>query len=366
MRVGIIGAGWAGATAARYLTDNGAQAHVIEATTGVGGHARTETIEGVIYEPYGPHIFHTANPDVIRFVSRFGLTTPFEHSVLTEIMPDGPEGDRFTLSWPPQVSELERLPQWPTIRDEINDLPDPGNNFETMAISMLGRTVYNWFIRDYTRKQWDREPSELAADLAPQLELRRDGYRRLFKDPYEVFPVQGYTNIIESILEGLPMTLGWETSVDDLDVLARTHDALLITAPLDLFTHQPNILAWRGIRNVARYYPETEQTETDAYVVNRPNLSVPYTRTVETKHATQQRITGTVVCEEHPGADARHYPVPTPDRRYTKINVALQEEITEASPVPVGFTGRLAEYRYINQDQAIQGAIEATDLLLNR
>lgn len=367
MTVGIIGAGWSGATAARYLTDNGIDVHVIEATTGVGGNARTETIEGVVYEPFGPHIFHTADTDVIEFVRRFGLTRPFEHSVVTEILPDGPEGERLILSWPPQVDELEHLPQWPTIRDEINDLPPPGDNFEATAVSKLGRTVYNLFVRDYTRKQWGREPSELAADLAPGLELRRDGYKRLFKDPYEVFPRQGYTSIIESILYGLPITLGWAVTVEDLDELARMFDALIITAPLDLFTNQPDILAWRGIRNVARFYPDVDPTETltPAYVVNRPDPAVPYTRTAETKHATKQSINGTVVCEEHPGSPARHYPVPTPDRRYAKINRGLQDEIKAETRIPVRFTGRLAQYRYINQDQAIRGAIRAAQLLMD-
>lgn len=359
--IGIIGAGWSGATAARWLTDHGHQVHVIEANHRVGGLARTETIKGVLYEPFGPHIFHTADKTVVEFVSRFGLTRPFEHTVVTEIVL--PDGQRHTLSWPPQVEELERLPMWPTIRDEINNLPARGDNFETAAISQLGHTVYTLFVADYTRKQWGREPSELAANLAPQLELRSDGYRRLFKDPYEVFPPQGYTSVIEKILDGIPVTLGWETTIEDLDQLADTFDKLLITAPLDLFTQQ-DTLAWRGIRNIARYHPEAETTLTAAYVVNRPDLHVPYTRTVETKHATRQQIVGTVICEEHPGAPHRQYPVMTPDGRYTKANRRLQDDIREASPIPVEFTGRLASYRYINQEQAIRAAIKAAIRLL--
>ena len=117
------------------------------------------------------------------------------------------------------------------------------------------------------------------------------------------------------------MTCGVTVTADDvLDVVGRP-DAVVVTAPLDDFLGRSGALAWRGIHMVSRYVPtEPEGTVTPAYVVNRPSLRVPYTRTVETKHATGQRVAGTVVSDEHPGAPARHYPVPTVDGRYERVN----------------------------------------------
>jgi UDP-galactopyranose mutase len=140
----------------------------------------------------------------------------------------------------------------------------------------------------------------------------------------------------------------------------------VVTAALDDFIGRPGTLEWRGIKTVARYLPQDDPaaTVTPAYVVNQPSKRRPYTRTVETKHASGQRVAGTVVCEEHPGALARHYPVPTVDARNERANAALQTEIRALTKMPVFFCGRLANYTYINQDVAIgQGMATAREVL---
>jgi UDP-galactopyranose mutase len=114
---------------------------------------------------------------------------------------------------------------------------------------------------------------------------------------------------------------------------------------------------------VSRYEPtEPTETRTAAYVVNRPAARVPYTRTVETKHATGQRVEGTVVSEEHPGAPARHYPVPTLEQENERLNENLQRQIRERfEGLPTFFCGRLSTYTYIDQDQAIERAFVCAD-----
>lgn len=100
--------------------------------------------------------------------------------------------------------------------------------------------------------------------------------------------------------------------------------------------------------------PEVDGTATSGYVINHPSLRVPYTRTIETKHASGQRIKATIVSEEYPGSPERHYPVTTPNRRFERQNERLKDELRERSAVPIFFCGRLANYRYINQDEAIR------------
>ena len=113
----------------------------------------------------------------------------------------------------------------------------------------------------------------------------------------------------------------------------------------------------------SRYSPTDDPggVQTPAYVTNRPSLRVPHTRTVETKHATGQQIGGTVVSEEMPGAPRRHYPVLTADGVNERRNAELAEKIADQFDIPVYFAGRLATYRYINQDEAIADAMEVAD-----
>ena len=370
MKVLVIGAGWSGAVVARELYDRGVDVHVVERGEVVGGHARVEVLNGVVYEPNGAHIFHTSDQRVADYVQRFGMTRPYEHRVLTEVfLRDDDETPRL-LSWPPQVHELRALPDWPRIERELADLPPQpaGDDFESWVVSLMGRRLYELFIEGYTRKQWGCEPSELSSRFAPKrVDLRDDGYTRLFRDTWEFFPADGANGIIEAILQPVPITCGIEVGVDDVEALFGDVDDVVVTAPLDDFLGRPGELAWRGIRMVSRYQPTDAEdgTITHAYVVNRPSTRVPYTRTVETKHASGQRVHGTVVSEEHPGAPARHYPVPTVDGRHEAHNLELQQEVRERlSKYAVHFCGRLSTYTYIDQDQAIDRAFSCVDRVL--
>lgn len=365
--VAVVGAGWAGATVARALHDRGAAVTVYERSSCVGGHSRVEALNGVLYEPNGAHIFHTSDAVVARFVERFGMTRPFEHRVLSEVYLDDDAESPVTLSWPPQVEELQLLPIWPRIERELGELPlvPSGADLESYVVSLMGPTLYRLFVRDYSRKQWGCDPATLSAAFAPKrIELRRDGNRRLFRDRFEFFPPDGVNSVIESILAPVQVVCGARIGLSDLEGLGV--GAVVVTAPLDEFAGAEGRLAWRGIAMRSTYLPmENEHaTLTAGYVVNRPSMRVPYTRTVETKHATGQAVFATVVSEEHPGAASRHYPVATVGEGYEAPNEQLKAEISAASPMPVYFCGRLANYCYINQDQAIaQGLATAQEVL---
>ena len=154
--VAIVGAGWAGATVARTVHDAGIPVEVFEAAEVVGGHSRIEPLDGVLYEPNGPHIFHTSDEQVAALVPRFGMSRPFRHQVLTEVFEDEDEDEDDPshagrlLSWPLQVDELQTLRAWawPDISDELDRRParPVGTNFEQHVISLMGETLYRLFI----------------------------------------------------------------------------------------------------------------------------------------------------------------------------------------------------------------------------
>jgi UDP-galactopyranose mutase len=360
----VVGAGWSGAVLARELHDAGIDVHVVERERGVGGHARVERLNGVVYEPNGAHIFHTSNATVAGYVQRFGMHRRYEHRVLTEVFLREDDDESVLLSWPPQIAELKELADWPIIERELADRPavPSGDDFETYVVSLMGRHLYRLFIEGYTRKQWGCEPSQLASSLAPRrVDLRDDGYTRLFRDTWEFFEAEGPNGIIASIVEPVARTMGASIDITNARDVIGVPSALVVTSPLDDFLGRSGELEWRGIEMDSQYSETSTEdgTITPAYVVNRPSLRVPYTRTVETKHASGQRIKGTVVSHEYPGAPARHYPVPTPDRRYEQVNDSLQREIREIMDgVPVFFCGRLSTYSYIDQDEALACAGE--------
>jgi UDP-galactopyranose mutase len=366
-RVAVVGAGWSGVAAARQLHDAGVAVEVFEASEVVGGHSRAELLNGVLHEPNGPHVFHTSEPRAAGFVHRFGMTRPYAHRPLTAVRIDG-EPRHF--SWPLQLGELETLPQWDRISRELAGRPGTPcmSDFEAYCISLMGETLYRLFIYHYTVKQWDVDPRLLSAEMAARrVHLRANGDRRLHRDAWEHFPPDGVNTVIEAALRGIPVHLGAEVRLADLgDHLHCSFDAVVVTAPLDAFAGATPELPWRGIRVRARYH-ETDgagATVTRAYTVNQPDPDVRFTRTVETKHASGQMIRGTVVCEEYPGHPAKHYPVPTADHVHERRNRELQAFIRRVSPVPVAFCGRLANYQYINQDEAILQGLRAADELL--
>jgi UDP-galactopyranose mutase len=366
-RIAVVGAGWAGAAAARRLHDAGVAVEVYEKAGVVGGHSRVEELEGVVYEPNGPHIFHTSDSGVAAFVHRFGLGRPYAHCPLTEIMIDG---ERRLFSWPLQFAELGALPQWRRIRSELDRRPaQPSQeNFEAYCISLIGETLYRLFIYQYTVKQWDTDPRELAAHFAPKrIELRRDNDRRLFRDVWQYFPERGVNSIIEAVLAPVAVRLGAEIRLPDLrEHLHRQFDGVVCTSPLDSFAAGRAKLAWRGIRSHAAFHPTDDPrgTVTEGYTINRPHAGVAFTRSVETKHASGQQVRGSIVCEEFPNGEDRHYPVLTADDRNRRANESLKRFIREQSPIPVWFCGRLANYQYINQDQAIRQGMDAAEDIL--
>jgi UDP-galactopyranose mutase len=365
-KIAVIGAGWSGAAAARCLNDGGIAVEVFEKAAVVGGHSRVEEMDGVVYEPNGPHIFHTSDAEVAAFVHRFGMCRPFAHCPLTEILVDG---EPRLFSWPLQLDELRQLPQWGRIRSELDrrTAQPSQENFEDYCVSLTEKPCTGFCLPAH-RQQWDIEPRKLSAQFAPKrIDLRRDNDRRLFRDTWQYFPERGVNSIIEAILVPVAVRFSAEILLPDLrDHLHRDFDGAICTSPLDSFAVGHGELAWRGVRSRAVFHPtdDPKGTVTDGYTINRPHERVAFTRSVETKHASGQLIRGTIVCEEYANGEDRHYPVLTADDRNQRVNESLKQFIREQSPIPIWFCGRLANYQYINQDQAIRQGMDAANAII--
>jgi UDP-galactopyranose mutase len=365
----IIGSGWAGASCNYMLKKHNIESHLFELKKVVGGHSRSEKIDNVIYEPNGPHIFHTSNKEVNDFVTKFGMKRKYSHQVKTRIYPPSLKGSSILLSWPPQISELEELREWDIIKNQLDNLPKKINkkNFQDYAVSIMGSMLYELFIEGYTIKQWGMDPSELSSDFAPKrIDLRTDGNKNLFKDKWEYFHPEGSGAIIEKILSKEQINFESKITINNIHEYSKNYDLVVMTSALDLFLDLDKVLEWRGIKSEPEFF-DTQNLEdkiTEAYQINHPSMNESYTRTVETKHASDQSIKGSVVCKEYPVDNLRHYPILSKDNVNTQTNKNYKKQIVENLDLPVYFCGRLANYQYINQDEAIlQGFNTAKEIL---
>ncbi|MEO0493733.1 MAG: FAD-dependent oxidoreductase [Actinomycetota bacterium] len=353
----IVGAGLTGATAAHMLRKAGWNVAVVERSEVVGGHVRNSWMRGLPYEPNGAHIFHTDDEAVWRLASSLVDFEPYLHQVRTRV------GD-LELSWPIQLDELAALPEWGTIQHELTRLPDErdSSNFETWCISLMGETLYHLFIEGYTTKQWGRPPSSLSCQFAPKrVDLRTDGYLPLFRDPYQGWPRQGYGALVEALLADTPVILCEEVTQSNLASLVKPDVPVLLTCALDdFFDHSEGKLEWRGVHLVPHYLPD-EMLAQNAMVVNEPDAAVEYTRTVETKWVFPEMHSqlGTVIAFEYPGSPAKHYPVLDAEgaNEAMQARYSLRADAFERNPLVTA--GRLANYTYINMDEAMRQGMDA-------
>ena len=362
----IIGTGWAGASASYKLESLGHKTTLIEKANVVGGHSRSEIKNEVIYEPNGPHIFHTSKKRVNEYVNNFGMKRKYKHEIKSRIYPESLKGESILVSWPPQVEELKKLNEWDVIKNQLNSLPKTPNseNFETYAISIMGRTLYDLFIYGYTKKQWDLEPNELSSSFAPKrIDLRTDGFKGIFKDKWEYFHPEGSGVIIERILEDKEVLFNTRVDLNNIGEFIAGYDGVIITAALDDFSNSSEKLLWRGIKSKPEYFENIghQEFKTESYQINHPSMNEEYTRTVETKHASGQQIKGTIVCKEYSYPNIRHYPVLKTDDNNLNLNNSLKKIIKSEVKIPTFFTGRLANYKYINQDEAIESAFRCAE-----
>jgi len=372
----VAGAGIWGCTVARVLAEAGRQVLVLEKRHAVGGNVRCEADQetGIEVHVYGSHIFHTHNDDVWSFVRRFVEFNGYQHKVLarhsgkTYFLPLGLAlvNQFYGLDLTP-----EELPGF-IAAEAAKGVVSGEENFETQAISLIGRPLYDAFIREYTRKQWGTDPRNLSADIIRRLPVRASYDTNYFSDYRQGIPLSGYNSLFDRMLDHPGITV--ECNVDWLDwrkTKAASEMAnlpVLYSGPIDvLFGYKFGPLPWRSLRFERERIPVRDFQGTS--VVNYTDADVPFTRIHEFKHYHPENravmeTPSTVICREFPKTwklgDEPYYPVDTPESRE---RLALY--MTEAKKVQgllVG--GRLGEYRYYDMDQSVAAGLKAASAFL--
>jgi UDP-galactopyranose mutase len=296
---------------------------------------------------------------------------PYRHRV--DILADGQ-----VLNWPILLSDIERQSRSEEILKQLEARKHvdaaaraQAANFEEWCLELMGPILYERFIRPYTEKQWGRPARELSASWAPRrVSVRWDNDPYLFPDPYQGWPggPGGYTDLIDGLLANRLITLRTGTDVSLANIAAYVRElgpqAIVLTCPLDVFCgFALGRLEWRGIlvRNV--HVPQLEYAQ-GAMVVNYPGAEFPFIRIHETKHASGQKCQGTVLGFEFTGAPTRYYPIET--ERNRSLNDRYQDHVrSQLASQRTFFAGRLANYVYIDMDDCMRQALDASRQVLD-
>ncbi|GAB2650766.1 UDP-galactopyranose mutase [Nocardia goodfellowii] len=373
----VVGSGFFGLTIAeRAATQLGKRVLVLDRRHHLGGNAYSEPEPetGIEVHVYGAHLFHTSNKRVWDYVTQFTEFTDYNHRVFAMHkgqayqfpMGLGLISQFFGRYFTPD--EAKKLIAEQAAEVETKD----AQNLEEKAISLIGRPLYEAFVRDYTAKQWQTDPKELPAGNITRLPVRYNFNNRYFNDTYEGLPKQGYTKWLENMaasdLIEVRVNTDWFDVRDELR--AQNPDAPVVyTGPLDrYFDYAEGELGWRTIDF------ETEVVETGDYqgtsVMNYNDADVPYTRIIEPRHFHPERDypqDKTVIMREYSRfaqtGDEPYYPINTPEDR-AKLLAYRERAKAETASRKVLFGGRLGTYQYLDMHMAIGSALNMFDNVL--
>ncbi|NNE11604.1 MAG: NAD(P)-binding protein [Ilumatobacter sp.] len=362
VHVGVAGAGFSGAVIARALADAGHQATVFDPRDHVAGNCHTarDASTDVLVHVYGPHIFHTAHDDVWAYINRFGDMRPYNHRVKATAggsvysLPINLQTINQFFGTTMNPAEAERFIAAKSDRSIV----DP-QSFEDQALRFVGRELYEAFFAGYTKKQWGTDPTELPASILKRLPLRFNYDDSYFNHPYQAIPANGYTPIVEAILDHPGIEVRLSESLDP----GADFDHVVWTGPIDaFFGHEHGRLAYRTLDFERASHVGDVQ---GCPVMNYCDADVPHTRITEHKHfAPWETHEGSITYREFSRLcgddDIPYYPV-----RLVREKRQLVEYVERArTTAGVTFVGRLGTYRYLDMDVTIKEAMMAGEALL--
>jgi len=365
----IVGSGLFGSVFAREAVKKGKKVLVIEKRDHIGGNIYTEDTEGIHVHKYGAHIFHTNNKRVWNYVNTYTSFNRFTNSPVANY-----KGELYSL--PFNMYTFNKM--WGVItpeeahkkiEEQRKAIKGEPSNLEEQAISLVGTDIFEKLVKGYTEKQWGRDCKDLPSFIIKRLPVRYTFDNNYFNALYQGIPNEGYTKLIEKLLEGIEVKLHTDylSEKEYFDSLA---DKIVYTGPIDAyFNYSLGRLEYRSIRF------ETELLDIPNYqgnaVVNYTDRETPWTRIIEHKwfqfgkDKEGKDLPKTVISKEFssewkPG-DEPYYPVN--DERnsslYQKYKALSDKEEN------VIFGGRLGEYKYYDMDQIIDSALLKCERELN-
>jgi UDP-galactopyranose mutase len=364
----VVGSGFFGLTIAeRCANELGLNVLVLERRSHLGGNAYSEPDPetGIEVHVYGAHLFHTSNERVWEYVNRFTDFTSYQHRVFAKF-----QGQVY--SFPMNLMLINQFFGRSHTPDEARALiaeqaseidTADAKNLEEKAISLIGRPLYEAFVKGYTAKQWQTDPKELSPDIITRLPVRYSFDNRYFNDKYEGLPVDGYTAWLTRMADHPNIEVRLDTDFFDVREEYVGKVPVVYTGPVDeYFGNSEGRLSWRTVDL------ESEVKDVDDFqgtsVMNYNDIDVPYTRIHEFKHFHPERtyLPGrTVIVHEYSRfaeeGDEPYYPINTAEDRE---KLTRYRELAKQEPM-VLFGGRLGTYKYLDMHMAIGSALSMFD-----
>ena len=364
----VVGAGLFGLTIAeRVASATGKRAIIIDRRDHIGGNAYSYTDEstGIEVHKYGSHLFHTSNPRVWDYVREFTEFNAYQHHVFALH-----QGQVYSLPinlgticgfFGRSFSPDEARSLIETQQDA--DAGEAAENFESKAISLIGRPLYEAFIQGYTHKQWQTDPRHLPAEVITRLPVRFSFDNRYFNDRWEGLPLQGYTHWMQRMADHPLISLHLGLSFEDIRHLVTDNQLVVYTGPLDAyFGFRYGHLGWRTLDLDVEVVDTPDFQGTS--VMNYSDVDVPWTRIHEFQHLHPERSNDSgrsVIMKEFSRRaerdDEPYYPINTHEDRsmlHQYRDAAKQER-------NVLFGGRLGTYQYLDMHMAIASALTMFD-----
>lgn len=381
----IVGAGLFGLTIAERLTNvAGKRVLLVDKRNHIGGNCYSEfdPETGIECHKYGAHLFHTSLEEVWQYVNQFTTFTNYVHKVYTihdgVVYPLpinlGTINQFFQTAYTPDEAKVK-------IAGQAASAPADPQNLAEQGISLIGKPLFDAFIKNYTAKQWQTPAEELSPEIIKRLPVRYNYDNRYFQDTYEGLPVDGYAawfqNIVDSCGDKLEVRLETDYFTDpEIQRLRKNSILTVYTGPIDRFyDYEFGELSWRSLDL------EKEVLDVDDFqgcpVMNYADLEPKYTRIHEFKHFHPERRNSpefantayasdsgkTVIVREYSKTwhlgDEPYYPVNTADDRAKLAKYRARA----AADAKVIFGGRLGEYAYYDMDKTIAAALAKFDEL---
>jgi len=349
----IIGSGFFGSICAYELRRRNKKILVLESRNHIGGNCYTENRNNINLHIYGPHIFHTSNEKVWKWINQF---VQFNNFILTPVANYKNEiyslpfnmwtfSKLFNVTLPSQAQEV--------IRQQTLDIKE-ATNLEEQAIKLVGYEIYEKLIKGYTKKQWKKDPKELPKEIIKRLPIRFSYNNNYFNDKYQGIPIGGYTQIFNKLLDKIEIKLNTDyiSNRTHWDSIANT---IIYTGPIDRFYNY-----CYGPLEYKTTQFDHRLLDVDNYqgcaVMNYTDEAIAYTRTIEHKYFENSKTDKTWVTWEYPEdylieKTEPYYPV------NDTINNQKYMRYKQLSNSNILFGGRLAEYKYYDMHQVIESAL---------
>ena len=361
----IVGAGLFGAVFAHEAKEAGKTCLVIDKRNHIAGNIYTDKVKDIDVHQYGAHIFHTSNETVWNYVNRFAKFNRYTNSPVANY-----KGEIYNM--PFNMNTFNKLwgvvtPQEAQAKIEEQKAAyhvENPQNLEEQAISLIGPDVYTKLVKGYTEKQWGKRATELPSFIIKRLPVRFTYDNNYFNDDYQGIPVEGYTKMIERMLDGVEVKLE-EDFLKNREAFMEQADKIVYTGMIDeYYNYCYGELEYRSLNFETEVLEGVENYQGNA-VVNYTEYEVPYTRIIEHKHFTYGTQPDTVITREYPKTWSKW------DEPYYLMNdeknLKLYEKYTElaAKEGNVIFGGRLGMYKYYDMDDTIEAALNCAHAELN-